>query len=444
MIGLIGPLDSVKLACAVSESESWRSQLVARPYTRARDSVALAQELDQTCSVILLTGRVPYELVDAAHINAELQYISHSGADLYRCIARILIERDGKLPRVSLDSIDESVAADTFADLELPQPRTAGHLLTRSRTPIDTHDVVAFHLDEIRSGRTDAALTCLAEVASQLTDAGVDVWRVTHTKSTMRQSLQNAVLSDELHRSRASQPGVVLFEIAPGAVPGSTIYDRESARLHMQASLLEISRKNGARLSALEGDVFALTTNRGAIAAAIERRRAAHASLLDAPKIGISVRAGAGIGATYAHAEENARAALALSDAGRNTPVVFPDGHVDAGPDANHRQLERQDITDSYVKLGEKLNVGALAARRLVAALTRIGSDTLTARQLGEAYGIQTRSARRLLAALSDVGFAEEIGIRAKAQAGRPQTLHKVNLGALLRELEAGEHTQVR
>src|SRR5690606_12146971 len=117
----------------------------------------------------------------------------------------------------------------------------------------------------------------------------------------------------------------------------------------------------------------------------IERRRTGHASLLDAPSFTLPVSAGAGIGDTYAQAEENARAALRLAQPDETTPVVFPDGRVNAGEGSEYRHLEKQDITDSYLKLGEKLSMGALAARRLVKALRKIDAETVTARELGEA-----------------------------------------------------------
>src|SRR5690606_28835780 len=154
--------------------------------------------------------------------------ISHSGADLYRCLARVLIDREGRLPRVSLDSIDEDIAADSFADLELPAPKTMPLTPTGTHRLIDTDDIVRFHREQIESGAAEIALTCLAEVRAQLSEAGVPVWRVTHTKATMRQALRNAVLSDELHRSRAAQPAIVLFRLSADPKPGYDVYDRES------------------------------------------------------------------------------------------------------------------------------------------------------------------------------------------------------------------------
>lgn len=432
MIGLIGPGDSVAHALSVAAANGWDGRIVARPYRHAEEAAALARELDQTCQVLLFTGRVPYELMRDEDLTAELQYISHSGADLYRCIAQVLRSHEGRMPTASVDSIDAETADDTFDDLSLPAPATAP--LPDSGSPVPAaEELVQFHLERLASGEAEIALTCLAEVAEQLGARGAPVERIVHTTATLRTSLRHAVLADELHRTRSAQPAVALFRIDVDAKGGLDVYDKEQRRLRAQSALLHLARKHGGRLSTLERDLYAIATNRGAIEMALERRRNGHSSLLDVPNFDAPTTVGVGIGDTYALAEENARSAMRVP--GEAVAVMFPDGRTDAGG-AAASHLGAQDVTDGYVRLGERLGIGALAAQRLVRALGKVDADAVTARELGEAYGVQTRSARRLLATLIEAGFAEEIGIRARPQAGRPQTLCRVDVRRILAELD--------
>lgn len=434
MIGLIGPADSVAHALTVAASHQWDGRIVARPYRHAEEAATLARELDQTCQVLLFTGRVPYELMRGVDLNAELQYISHSGADLYRCIAQVLLTHGGRMPTASVDSIDAETADGTFEDLELPVPATAP-LPGESDGPIPAADeLVTFHLDQLASGRAEIALTCLAEVNERLTAQGAPVQRIVHTTATLRSALRHAVLADELHRTRSAQPAVALFRVDVDAKAGLDVYDREQRRLRAQSALLHLARKNGGRLSTLERDLYAITTNRGAIEMSLERRRNGHSSLLDVPNFDAPTTVGVGIGDTYSLAEENARSAMRV--VGDAVTVMFPDGRTDSGRGTSPAHLGAQDVTDGYVRLGERLGIGALAAQRLVRALGKVDAEAVTARELGEAYGVQTRSARRLLSTLIDAGFAEEIGIRARPQAGRPQTLCRVDVRRILAELD--------
>lgn len=434
MIGLIGPADSVAHAMAVATAHQWEGRIIARPYRHADEAAAAARELDQTCQVLLFTGRVPYELIRGVALTAELQYISHSGADLYRCIAHVLLTNDGRMPAATVDSIDRETAESTFEDLDLPAPACAP-LPSDSDGPIPAADeLVQFHLDQLASGAAQIALTCLAEVNERLREKGAPVERIVHTKATLLDALHRAVLADELHRTRSAQPAVAIFRVDVDSRGGLDVYDREQRRLRAQSALLHLARKNGGRLSTLERDLYAITTNRGAIEMALERRRNGHSSLLDVPNFDAPTTVGVGIGDTYSLAEENARAAMRID--GDAVTVMFPDGRTDSGHGATPAHLGAQDVTDGYVRLGERLSIGALAAQRLVRALGKVDTEAVTARELGEAYGVQTRSARRLLSTLIEAGFAEEIGIRARPQAGRPQTLCRVDLRRILEELE--------
>lgn len=439
MIGLIGPADSVAHALSVANANQWDGRFVARSYRQVEEAVTLAAELDQTCQVLLFTGRVPFELNKGLTLNAELQYISHSGADLYRAIAQVLLTHGGTMPTASVDSIDAETATGTFDDLMLPIPATAP-LPRGGEGPLPAVDeFVRFHLDSLSSGAVEIALTCLAEVNEHLSAHGVPVQRIVHTTATLRAAMRHAVLADELHRTRSAQPAVALYRIDVDAKAGLDVYDREQRRLRAQSVLLRLARKNGGRLSTLERDLYAITTNRGAIEMALERRRTGHSSLLDVPAFGAPARVGVGIGETYSLAEENARSAMRVREGA--VTVMFPDGRTDSGHGASADHFGAQDVTDGYVQLGERLQIGALAAQRLVRALGKVDPEGVTARELGEAYGVQTRSARRLLSTLIDAGFAEEIGIRARPQAGRPQTLYRVNVSRVLEELNQSAST---
>lgn len=438
MIGLIGPSDSVAFAMAVATEGGYADQLVSRVYDHADQTIPLVRELNQTCQVILFTGQAPYSfVVNSGEFAGEIQFISHSGIDLYRCIVQVLMDHGGRMPTVSIDSIDEELVLSGFSEMGLPTPSVHPIITPDGEMGSDAIErVVEFHRDAITSGRVETALTCLAEVNSRLVVEGLPVWRIEHTRATVAQALETARLSDQLIRSRGEQLAVALFQIDSQAQRKLDVYERELARLRVHRELLEIARKSGGRLEALEGGEFALTTTRGVIEAAISREAAGHASLLQPLKPESKVRVGVGIGASFSQAESNARHALGLSILHDESHVVFPDGRVYSSKKESTRPaLRLDDDFGSFLKLSRRLGIGPLSTKRLIDALKRMGDQPFSAQQLAEAYGVQVRSSRRFITALISEGFAEEVGLWAKSGAGRPKSLYRVDTKALIDSL---------
>lgn len=435
MIGIVGPADSVALAMVVATEGGYAEEIVPRVYEHADEASALARELDQTCQVLLFTGQVPYALAsESPQLHAELQFISHSGADLYRCMALILIDRAGVMPRASVDSIEESIVLSAFSEIGLPAPVAHPLPLGGDPRPLGgVGEVLDFHREALADRRADVVMTCLAEVYATLRTEALSVWRIEHAKVTIMEALQKARLSYHLIRLRSEQLALALFQIDSQAPRKLDVYEREVARLHVHRELLDIARKNGGRLTSLEDGAFSIATSRGAIEVAIERQKSRQASFLDSLHLDVPVRVGIGIGSTFSQAESNARQALGLSKLNSDTHVVFPDGRVhSAEVESKNGYLQLQDNSGSFLGLARRLGMGALSVRRLLDALGRLGHDAITVRQLADAYGVQARSARRLLTALTKEGFATDVGVWTRPGAGRPQAMYKIDMKGLV------------
>lgn len=441
MIGLIGPPDSVRRALLIAEEEGREGEVLAREYATPDDAVAIAKEIDTLCRVILFTGQVPFSVVEAgASLQAEAQFISHSGADLHNALARILIEKRGMMPRVSVDTISAVTVRDVFEDVGLPVPdyvlplvSNEGNLVSRR-----SREVAEFHISRFESGKVDACLACLAGTYEELHTAGIPVWRIEHSRVTTREALRRAWLSSELLESRSTQLAVVIAEADGESVRGRDSYEREATRLRVHQDLLKQAKKVSGRLTALDDTTFLITTSRDAVEDAIARFRRGQASLLAPNDLGSKLNLGLGVGGTVALAEENARRALALTKRSGHTNVVFPDGDVYSTADERkgHR-MRLQETAPAVLDLSRRIGIGPLSIRRLVETLSRVDHKAVTAQQLAATYGVQPRSARRILASLRSAGLASEAGVRVHPGAGRPQTVYRIDLPRLRAAFEA-------
>ncbi|MBO4206835.1 hypothetical protein [Micromonospora echinofusca] len=439
MIGIIGPEDSIRLVQEVAAGEGRAADLTVRTYTSPEQAPELARELDELCQVLLFTGRIPYAFVSAAGgLRAEIDYMPHAGIDLYRTLSRMLLTTGGRLPTVSVDTIEADVIRETYHDIDLTPPTEILPIADSSGLLFAGLDeITAYHRERYASGAVEACLTCLGAVHRDLRDSGVPVWRVEHTRASVRDALRRAWLAAEIRQSRATQIAVMMIELAEPASQGTDPYQVERHRLRLREALLEHAERMRGRLSTINDRILVITTTRGAVESAVARHRAGHASLLTLRGVDGEHTVGFGAGTTIAAAEDNARKALALGRGSGDTHVVFPDGEIYSSRQSPVKQRLRE-TAPGVLRISEQLRLGPLSTRRLLEALHQMDPNEVTARGLADAYGVEARSARRLLNSLRAAGYAEEIGVHVSTGAGRPQTVYRVAMQRLFEAIGGG------
>jgi len=439
MIGVIGPPDSTELALSVAAEEGLAASVIGRAYANVTEAPVLAAEFDRVCQVILFTGRVPYALgLGVEGLRATLQFVPHSGADLYRTLVQLLREFQGVLPRVSLDTIESAVVREAYEDLGLDPPR---HLLPLEAEPgsaaiRSVADIAAFHEERFRQGDVDVCLTCLGAVYRELQSRGIPARRITHTRSVMRDALNQAQLAARLAITESTQPAAVLIQVpglrARGTDDGGS-YETQRRRLRAREEILDLAERIQGRLTDLDDETFAIYTSRGTIEDALSRLTSGHGGPLDLRRLPPETRLGVGLGATVPAAEENARRAMVMGQRHGDLHVAFADGEVIRAtadhPPASYRLRETD---ESSIRLGRQLGLGPLALARLTRALRQVDPSAVTASELARAYGIEARSARRLITTLQRHGIATPLGRQGGARAGRPQTVYRIELERFL------------
>jgi len=441
VIGVIGPDDSVALTLSVADEMGVVDQLVARSYQRIDEALGLALALDRVCQVLLFTGRVPYSIGRASdRLEARLQYLPHSGADLFRALAQLLRDHHGVLPRISLDTIEEATVREAYLDLGGDPPR---HVLPLEADddpePVrSASDIVAVHLASARAGEVDVCVTCVGEVDRELRAAGVPTWRISHTRVAIREALQQAVLAARLSMTEASQPAVVLVHAASlregvSTSVGAGAYHLQRQRLRMRQAVLDLAERLQGRLTEVDEATIIVHSSRGAVESAMARASADTAGPFDLSGPVADLRVGAGLGATVAAAEEHARQALALGERDRGFHVVYQDGSVVRASGSGPASRFRLRATDEGpLQVARELGIGPLALATLTQALRKVDASAVTAAELARAYGIEARSARRLMTSLQRAGIATATGRQGSGGAGRPQTVYRIDVGRLI------------
>ncbi|MBX3030923.1 MAG: hypothetical protein KF809_12245 [Chloroflexi bacterium] len=438
MIGIVGPADSTALMLAVARDEGIDAEVLPRHYVRVEDAPPIAAELDQVCQVILFTGRVPYLLAmaDGPH-RATLQYVPHSGADLYRAIVHLQRSHRGELPRVSLDTIEPAIISEVWQDLGLEPPT---HVLSAEPAdhvdrPRPAADITAFHRACFERGEVDVCVTCLGSVHRELEALGIPAWRISHSRTVLRDALRQAHLAARLAITEASQPAAVLVKLgtATAATDDATAYDVMRRRLAGRMAVVALAEGLQGRVVDLDEDTLIVYATRAAVEASLARLATDGSGPFAPGRRGPDSALGIGIGATIPAAEEHARRALAMGDRYGELHVALPDGEVAlATADADRTGYRLRETHQPTLRIAQDLGLGPLAFARLVRALRQVDVTSVTASELARAYGIEPRSARRLMTSLVRAGVAHRMGVQGGPGAGRPQTVYRVDVERLL------------
>ncbi len=442
MIGIVGPEDSVARATRVAGELGLTDVVLTRVYASWDDVAALAVELDAVCGVILFTGPVPFAIARSnPDLRATLDFIPHSGADLYRALVVVLREHGGRLPTVSLDTIERSEVDETYHDLDLEPPVELLSLGGPDLRPGQWRaaDVTAFHVERYRRGDVELCLTCMGSVRNDLVRLGVPVVRIEHTRAALREALRRASLTDRLARTEATQIAVALVEPGPDSrrSTGASTYDAQRRELRLRQRVVDLAERLQGTLSDGPDRTFLIHTTRGAVEAEFARSQT---ELAVGDGDGLLI--GFGVAGTVASAEENARQAIALGRHSGEFHIVLDDGTIlRLGGSAADPRYRLRETNPRFLAQARALGLGSLTLSRLVTALGRLDPAALTARDLAKAYGVTPRSALRLLAGLERAGIAVPLGTRVAPRAGRPQTVYRVDVGRLLPVVGNGEET---
>lgn len=436
MIGIIGPGDSVALALQVAAELGLGDRVLSRVYEHVEEVRSIARELDDACQVLLFTGRVPHALASRdKDLRAVLAFVPHGEIDLYRAISLALRDRGGRLPVMSIDTIERAAVDEVFLDLGTELPAEVLQLeIDENGNARSAADIAAFHIEAYRRGDVELCLTCLGAVRDWLVEAGVPVIRVEHTRASLREALNHAGLADRLARSQASQIAVAVVDttkLRERMVAADGSIDDSRLGRDVRRQVEDLAARLHGTITTRDERYVTIHATRGALEPELQRLSSGRSR---AGRSAASLPVGFGTGESTASAEQNARRALSFADERPGPHALFVDG-ISVQELGQPRLVHRLRETDGRtLARARSLGIGSLTLARLVAAMRQLDTESVTARDLALAYGVTSRSALRILGRLEKAGYASVLGLHVAPRAGRPQTVYRVDIDRLLPE----------
>ncbi len=408
MIGVIGPHDAVDRVLGIARKQGVNDHVMGRRYEHLHEALALTDEADRDCQVILFTGAFPHALV-RAHLRplADLQYISHGGVDFHKNLLQILLQPGcTELPPMSFDTADRPELDRALEDLT---PRALPlRIIELDTTDPDAAEKILFeqHHELYKAGEVKLCLTSSRGTYERLREANVPARRITHAAVEVTRSLERAELQRGLRLAQDTRPCIALAETLPGRPDASA-----SAAWSRTGAL-----PGATVLPAEDADHVRLRLTHGAA------RRWLHAHPANHP-----THLGLGSAPEEKQATEHAREALKHAQRLQACVLLTPEGMLTSTGSAETRPRADSALATTAHELG----ITPESLKRLSAVLLNQPSREVTARELASAYRVTARTARKLLTSLTKAGYATKVGQAGHPAAGRPQTIYRVDCASL-------------
>ncbi|WP_433943174.1 transcriptional regulator [Paenibacillus sp. SN-8-1] len=433
-VAVIGPQDLVQAIMELGSKYEGLTMLPAA-YQHEKDTLQLAAEVGTQADILLFTGPIPYQIALGQIKDKPMVHVHYSGTALYKVLFDFIrdevLHLGDKGLKISVDVLEREEIEERLTEIGM----TDYELYVKSYTVgIETEELVSFHHQLWKDGKVKVTVTSVTSVYERLKQLGVPVYRVVPTLSSIRDTLNRALLEAKSLKFSSTQIAVGIMNIDNFMKVSKEVaseYELQRKKLVLQQILLDYGEETQALIKWTDGDEVSFITTRGIIEQSTKKFQEAPLLLEIMEKLQWKASIGIGIGRTANEAEGKAREALlkAKLSGGGNCFLIMQDGLV-YGPMGSELILEYSVRSEDpqLLSIAKKVGLSVGTINKLQSFCNRLGTTTFTASQLAEGFGITLRSARRIMAVLEKFEIARIVGEEQPAGRGRPRQIYHITL----------------
>ncbi len=429
--GVIGPMPSVQHIMQITDALHEDVIFVPLVYNHPHEIPELMEQHRHGLKGWFFSGPIPLEIARPHLKEQELAvYCKPTGSALYKGLIQMMLERGVTDEPYSVDMIrsEDLDLSESFAELGLGTEHTTIRIFDGWEDP---EQMVQFHLELWRSGQSQAALTCMYFVYSELMKQGMPAYHLTITQQDIRQAAQLLIQQARSSYFKDTQIGMQMIEAdLLGQNPhGAGRYSVQHAELNMQQRILKLCEYVDGMMVHNGVGSYQIVSTRGAM----ERELGRIGQLIGQMELEMDVQisVGIGYGDTAFTASDHAMRALQHARNNRKRLLVIVQDNGDI------REMDGDEGDWSYASrsldsdLLERLNTANISARtyRKIEALTRhMKWDGFTTVQLAQHLSMTIRNAQRIMSSLCQIGLAEIDGEEQQAVRGRPRKIYRLRM----------------
>lgn len=433
-IAVVGPVDSVALIGEVAKEYTKRVEITALTYTKPTEVHQLMETLGDSPDAWLFSGQVPYYYaVDSQLTTKPLFYIPHTGSSLYRVLLQIYCVEKLDFDSISFDLLSRIEIEDAFADIPL---QVKNIYVKEFADIISADDLVTYHYELWKSGKTKAAVTTLQSAYAELKKKKMPVFRIWPLRDNIRTTLNLAIQTVEAATFKESQIAVqqiAIDDYATVVQEARSSYEVRRLEAALYTILINYTEMAKGSINVHGHGQYSIYSTRGAVEKITDNFTIMPIKEEIIKTLAVPVSGGIGFGMTAHAAEENAYKAMGFArHSGKGNWMVVSDDGTVSGPlsSPSYLQYSLRMGDAECQKLAHVLGVSGTTINRLLASLNKMDVEAVGADELATHLSMTTRSARRLLAILVDNNLAV-VSRQEALQKGRPRNLYRLLLDSL-------------
>lgn len=426
--GIVGPKDTVQLILDIAKEFNDKLTPVPYVYQSTKEVTNIMKYNQHMVDLWIFAGPALYPFAQLSGSDQLCFFLKLDGSSLAQVLLKIGYKEGKSLNRLSIDMLTEKEVNEIYIDLNLPYEEIYVHEYNHE-TPLN--DLLTFHQSLYEKGKIDICLTCLYFIYEQLQSQGIPAYRITPTRSNIRETLKTAIQQWETIQFKQSQIAVMLIKVnkMESLTDHHTVsYDLHRLNLELQAAILNFSESISGSFVTLGLGTYIIFSTRGSLQETGQQSTELIEKLALITDLPANI--GIGYGETSLAAEKNARLALhhAENHGERSAFLVDSNGTIE-GP-LNDKtnitfgyRIENSDISEKLKKAG----VTITTFNKILSIQKKQGNQAVTANSIAEWLKMTQRNARRILNSLVEHDLAEVIGEEAPAK-GRPRKIYRVGI----------------
>jgi len=322
----------------------------------------------------------------------------------------------------SIDAFSVETVHRVYQELNL----NSGQLLIKGHNmQTTTEELVRFHTDLYKSGRTEVAISSISTACELLIKNNIPCFYATPTRDLIYETCEKAYFLGESFKNRESQ--IVVGYIKVDTHLTNFDFAGQYLMVELYKTILDYAREIDGHLISLGNFEFQLFTTRGLFEKSTNWLNEFPLINRIKKKHNIFINVGIGFGRTANQAANNAKIALDKSlENGQGMCFVALENMRLIGPIGNSypQEYELQTTDPSVLQAAEKVNISAVTLQRIKAIADKKGVDGFSAYDL-EGIGLSIRSVHRTLKKLLQSGYLEIIGEVKINNKGRPRQIYQ-------------------
>lgn len=405
-------------------------EIVMLPYQRLHETLEIYRKNQQHVDGFVLT-ELAYLYLTSEWENFPVPTYKFqiSEQDFYKQLFQIVLaNRDLDFSRVY---IDFTASHNNFLGLkQILDEKNMPFMVSASQVTDQIYEeVLNEHIKLWQDGKIDLSLTRLSNIVEDLINHGVPHVFLFPSPDSLVQQFEQFI--NELTAIKLAESQIAIGYVTIGNLEAvrQNINEWELQQMLLHKSLLEFSTEQKIPFFIQKSTgSFEIISSYKELKAITHNLTQCQLITYLGESLPFPVYIGWGVGNTMYKARANAQSANNISvSTGIPSTYVMNDMDQIVGPLGEENCLEYRNMVNDYIqRMSEETDISTLQLQKIMAVLSKIQSQELTAEDLAYHLGVTVRSANRILNRLEESGVAHTLYKKQEKLRGRPKKIYRI------------------